>query len=137
MDTLAELKLARDNESKSSAGDKHETGRAMVQAEIQRAEEVLAQAESLTYMLESIEIKKQFTAVEKGALLKVNGALYFVSAGLGMVEILKQDVYCISLGSPLGILMVGKEFGDAFDFRGKSIKIESIEWHNLIAIPTI
>lgn len=41
---LQSLKEARDNETKSSAGDKFETGRAMMQSEVQKIQSQLQQA---------------------------------------------------------------------------------------------
>ena len=52
--TLEGLTESRNTASKSTAGDKHETGRAMMEAEIQRAEQQLQKAKVLRNEVKNI-----------------------------------------------------------------------------------
>ena len=92
----------RDNQTKSTAGDKHETGRAMMQAEQQRNEIQLRKAILLKKELQQIDIEAAFDKVQQGALVLTNQGNYFIAIGLGKVEVAEKIVYAISVLSPIG-----------------------------------
>ena len=53
--TMQSNQEALDSESKSSAGDKHETGRAMLQLEMEKAGQQLQEVEKMKLILEKIQ----------------------------------------------------------------------------------
>jgi len=93
---------ARDGETKSSAGDKFETGRAMMQLEQQRHEVQLSKAFQLSAELERLDMEASYFTATPGALVQTERGIYFMSIGLGKVTIDSQTVYCISIQSPIG-----------------------------------
>lgn len=117
---------SRDNETKSSVGDKYETGRAMMQLEQQRNEVQLAKAMKLKADLNQISLKHLKTKVEAGALVKSDNGIYFISIGLGKLSLENDTVYAISLQSPLGKLLLNKKEGEKISFNDKSILILQI-----------
>ncbi len=117
---------SRNNETKSSAGDKYETGREMIQLEINKLENQLIISESLKNELFKVNINRIHTTVDFGSLVTCNSGTYFISIGIGRVNIDSQDYYCISLASPIGELLHNKKVGDSFEFNGRKFLIENI-----------
>ena len=123
---IAVAKEARDSETKSSVGDKYETGRAMAQNEQHRNEVQLAQALELKKGLSNIDLDKKYSKVETGALVKTSIGLYYISIGLGALKVNNFNVFAISLSSPIGKAMVGLEQGNEVIFQGRKQLIEEI-----------
>ena len=126
-DAIDSAKESRDSETKSSAGDKYETGRAMVQAEIDRYEQQLAQLIEQEKVLRSIDPVKKQDVVEVGSLVKCSNGVYFISVAIGKVEFGEGELFAISLASPIGQALQGKKAGEEVDFQGRSIRILNIE----------
>ncbi len=107
--TLQDLAEGATNDSKSSAGDKHETSRAMMQLEQEKIsrqlEEVLAQKNALI----TIDIDITSPKIIKGSLVKTNRAYLFLSVALGKIKFDKTEVIVLSPASPLGLKLVGLE----------------------------
>ncbi len=120
-------KEARDSESKSSVGDKYETGRAMMQIEIGKHEAQLNRGTFMRHTLSQIDGKKENKKVEAGALVSTNRGIYFISVGIGKLEIDKVIVYAISLSSPIGKALMEKGVGDQFTFQGQHVEINDIQ----------
>ena len=104
-------------ESKSSAGDKYETGRAMAQNERDR----YAQQYELLRQL-SMPCQKG----ELGALIQANDEWFFIAISVGALEIEKTKVFVISPGSPIGNQLLHKRVGDTFFFNRKTYQITRI-----------
>ncbi|MFV0591931.1 MAG: hypothetical protein ACK5M7_11150 [Draconibacterium sp.] len=105
-ETLTE---ARNNEEKSTVGDKYETGRAMVQMELEKSQAQLVQTENMKTALSKIDPNKKFTTVEFGSAVKTNQGNYFFSIAYGKVEIENEAVFCLSPVSPIGKTLAGKK----------------------------
>jgi len=123
---IQSIEESRNNETKSSVGDKYETGRAMMQQEIFRKQEQLQQAIHLQQVLNSINSTTTSATVKLGSLVKLSQGYFYVSVGLGKVELDKEVYFAISVQSPLGKLIIGKQQGETISFRGKSIVIEEV-----------
>lgn len=123
---IKSAKESRDNETKSSVGDKYETGRAMMQAEQERNEVRLMEAMKLNDQLAQIDLEKDYSRVESGSLVTTSQGTYFISIGIGKVEIEDQTYYAISVNAPITQAMLGKHEGDKFIFQGKEIPIKTI-----------
>ena len=117
---------SRNNETKSSAGDKYETGRAMVQYELEKAQVQLEKINELENELLRIDVSKKNNKVEYGSLVFTNDNKYFTSIGLGKIELNDEPVFCISLNSPIGNILQNKKAGENVSFRGKEITITGI-----------
>lgn len=114
------------NETKSSAGDKHETSRAMVQLEMEKAAQQITVIENMAKTLGKIKIQLPSSAIKLGSLVKTNLGYYFLAISLGKVEIENLVVYVISLASPIGALLIGKKVGETIEFNNRKIIIEKI-----------
>ena len=124
--TIAGAKESRNNETKSSAGDKYETGRAMVQMEIEKNQAQLAQTEKLRNSLSTIHPKITSSQVEFGSVVVTNCGNYFFAIPFGKLEINELLVFVLSLGSPIGKAMAGKTVGEKIVFQGKAIEITDV-----------
>lgn len=110
-------------ETKSSAGDKHETGRAMLQLEREKAGNQLAEIGKVKKALAKIDIEKQSSVIGLGSLVLTSQANYFIAISAGELKMKDQIVYAISPNTAIGQLLVGKTVGDKVFFRDKEIKI--------------
>ena len=124
-----EIQLAietRDNETKSNVGDKYETTREMMQLEIEKNVFQLNKYELQKNELLKINIHKSHIKVEFGSLAFTSENIYFISIGLGKIEIENEAIYCISLISPIGKALQNKKAGEKIDFQGKEIFVTKI-----------
>ena len=125
------IEESKTSATKGSAGDKHETGRAMMERELALSKAQLNKAEFLQNELSKISLEHKCNKVEFGALIITSGAKYFMSIGLGKVSLnldsaLSKDsafFYAISGGSPLGLVLLGKQKGQNINFHGSNIEI--------------
>lgn len=114
---------SKNTATKSTAGDKHETGRAMMERELALSNAQLQKAQFLKNELSKISLEVDVTSVQLGALVVTSHGNYFISIGLGKINVLGDDCYAISGGSPLGIAMMGKQKGQKVNFQGRNIEI--------------
>ena len=111
------------SETKSSAGDKHETGRAMLQLEREKLGQQLAEAESVIQVLAKVPIDKSSTTIRAGSLVKTTTGFYFLAISAGACKVKDDTIYCISPKTPMGRLLFAKAIGDTFTFNGTEIII--------------
>lgn len=104
-------------DSKSSAGDKHETSTSMAQLEQEKLsnqiKEFLIQRESLL----KIDATKAHYKIELGSLILTNKGWFYFSIGLGTVKVENETVFCLGLHSPIGQLLKGKQKGEKVVFN--------------------
>ena len=113
------------SESKSTAGDKHETGRAMAQLEQEKLGRQVLSARELKQTIAQIT-DKNHNEIQFGSLVKASNGLFFFSVGIGKLSIENESVFCLTITSPLGNLLKGKIAGDSVEFNGKVIVIEAV-----------
>jgi len=119
---ISDLENSRNNETKSTAGDKHEVGRAMVQRELESMGKRLTELNEKANFLRSIELKPTDT-VRSGSLVETNIGVYFIAIGHGRLERDSETYFVISPASPIGQSMLGKKKGEEFSFNGKVVAI--------------
>lgn len=112
-----ELLLALISESKSSAGDKHETGRAMIHLEREKLGKQIAETEKDFQKL--IPLKKHLNTKIAclGSVVITDKANYYISISLESCEINSKTYYCISPQSPIGVLFLGKKIKDQINYN--------------------
>lgn len=124
---IASAKESRDNETKSSVGDKYETGRTLMQQEVEKNRVQLHKNERLKTELENIDLRKKYTRVEFGSLVTFGKNVYFISTALGKIEVDGKSCYCISMASPIGKALHNKTVGNKINFMGKNLEIVAID----------
>lgn len=125
-EALSSTRSAFASDTKSSAGDKHEVGRAMVQQELDKLEEQRAKLLALQQELARVPLGRVYDRVAFGALVSTDQGTYFIAIGLGAVEVEGETCYAISLASPIGQAMKGKVVGDIVLFNGRPIGIRRL-----------
>ena len=114
-------------ESKSTAGDKHETGRAMIHLEQEKLQKQLAEAKAVVVELEQIKPEQTFESVQKGALVETDKATFYIAVGIGKQTVEGSDVFVISSQSPIAKQMLGKRSGESFDMNGMEYGITAVQ----------
>lgn len=113
-------------ETKSSAGDKYETGRTMMQQEAQWGRTQLAEAMKLKQDLDQIKIDPGTETVQAGSVVHTNKGVFFIAISAGKLELLKETIFAISMISPLGAKLLGKTAGASFELNGQTFQIQSV-----------
>jgi len=133
MERITRLKMeikktqsSANEETKSSAGDKYETGRAMAQLEIEKNTKQLAEAERLQGMLLAIHIDLVSEIIIPGSLVTTSKGIFYISISIGLAEIDKKQYFIIAPDSPIGKLLMGKKAGEAVTWNNNVYTIQSI-----------
>ena len=124
---LADLKESGANETKSTAGDKHETALAMLQIEQANKREQLKEIVTQKTALERIDPSIIAPTILNGSLIKTNRGYFFMSIALGKATIDGVAVIALSPQSPLGKKLMGLSAGDEVEVNGNNYCIETIE----------
>lgn len=106
--TIDSIEDALKEESKNSAGDKHETNRAMHQIDRENAGKQLMEIEKLQWFTNLINIHETSDYIRLGSLVTTTNFVYFISISTGSLKIGNQEVHCIALNSPIGMELKGK-----------------------------
>ncbi len=121
------LNMSLKNETKSSAGDKYETGRAMLHQEIDKAKNQLSMWLEKRLLLSSIDLEKRNSSIQFGSMVETDKGYYFFSAGFGEVEVDEVKVIVLGCASPLGQQFLAKKVGDMVTFRQTEYQILKVE----------
>lgn len=109
------------SETKSSAGDKHETGRAMIQLEMEKSGQQLVEVQIMQAVLSKINIEKKSKVVCLGSLVRTTKGTYFLTISVGKITVEKVDYFVVSAQSPIGKQLLGKTRGVLVPFNGAEI----------------
>ena len=121
------LKEDLENETKSSAGDKYETSREMINIEWNKLTLQLNENDRLQKIFNRIESQQHPTEeVRLGSIVRTSNANYFLSAPIGIVTAGGDAFFAIGINSPVARLMLGLKEGGKFSFKGKESKILQI-----------
>lgn len=123
---ISTSKESRDAETKSSVGDKYETGRTLMQMEVEKNRSLRSKTLLLRAELQKIDLNQGKDKVEFGSLVITTQNNYFISSALGKIELENESYYCISMASPIGKILFNKRTGDQFSFRNKTFEITEI-----------
>jgi hypothetical protein len=115
------------SETKSSAGDKHEIGRAMIQLEREKLGNQIREIELNYKRLNTIKDVKTSTIISLGSLIFTDKINYYVAIAADSCEVNSKVFYCISSQSPIGKLLIGKKINESIMFNNiKSTILEII-----------
>ena len=123
---MENAQAAANEEEKSSAGDKYETGRAMNQIEKDmHARQLAANKNDLASLL-TIDCNHVYEKIIPGCFVKCTGVSFFIAAGLGKITVDEQTVFLLSLHAPMAKMLYHKNTGDSILFNGKELVIEDL-----------
>jgi hypothetical protein len=118
-----EVKSSLLSDTKSSAGDKHETARAMVQLEQEKLTKQLGEFLQMKSILNQINPEILHSQVGVGTLVHTSIGWYFISVGLGQISVGGTIVFALNPQAPLGKQLAGKRAEEELVFNGNTIKI--------------
>lgn len=123
MHAIVSAKEASQDDTKSSAGDKYETTREMMQQEMSRNEAQLFEAKKIQHALSEIKPIKTNGKVQIGSLVFTSNGNFFISVSAGQFKIDEKVFFAISSVSPIGKLLLGLKKGNTLSFNGKLFEI--------------
>ena len=123
---LQQAREASNDDTKSSAGDKYETSREMMQQDIDRNKRLLIDAEENQKVLNSIKDVPYSQSARNGSLVLTDQGSFYLSVSAGQLHLNDKTFFAISSVSPIGKLLLGKQKGDKFDFNGKKFLIKEV-----------
>ncbi len=115
------------SETKSSVGDKHETGRAMLQLEREKAGQQLAEVQKVNEVFSKINIAKPSKVVSLGSVVYTSMANYFIAISAGEISTDEGLFYAVSTQTPIAKLMLFKRVGETIKQNGLSFTITEIK----------
>jgi transcription elongation GreA/GreB family factor len=110
-------------DTKSSAGDKHETSRAMAQLEQEKIGAQLGELSKLQEILFRIDPTRISKSIQLGSLVETTKGWFYVSVGIGQINFEGTSIFCITPMAPLCKILMGKSTGDAVDWQGEKITV--------------
>ncbi len=120
---IHQLQEAKNNDTKSSAGDKYETGRAMIQMELDKAEFQLHNANQLKKDIQIVSAETPHEIIRNGSLVLTNWGVYFIAVALGKIIFQNQEIVVFSLASPIAQLLKDKSVGERVEFNNRTYEV--------------
>ena len=126
MFAIKSAQQAANDETKSSAGDKYETGRAMMQQEINSNQAQLNEANKLLVALNHISSNTISKTADAGSLVITNNGKFYIAISAGTLMVNGEAFFAVSPASPIGLKLKGKKAGSEFDLNGKIYRVEMV-----------
>ena len=123
---IANIQESLQSETKSSAGDKHETGRAMLQLEREKAGNQLADIQKQQELFSRVGVDTSSEVTRLGSIVTTDKGVYFLAISVGAIMVDSKKYYAISPSSPIGKVLLGKKNGEKFVFNGITQQIQGI-----------
>ncbi|MEQ8925300.1 MAG: 3-oxoacyl-ACP synthase [Fulvivirga sp.] len=119
---LKDLQESANDDSKSAMGDKYETGRAMVHLE---QENLMTRYSELSNQLETLHAlsTEDTTTIQNGSLINTDHGKFYMSVGLGKIDLESDSVFAIASNSPIGKELFGKSAGTSVMVNGRTYTI--------------
>ena len=115
------------SETKSSAGDKYETGREMANAERDRNAAHLQQAQQLQAELARINPETPCDTVRPGALVTTSLGRFYISIGAGKLPAAGPEVFAVSAAAPVAAALKGRRAGEEALFNGQPVRVLAVQ----------
>lgn len=124
--SLLQARQASNDDTKSSAGDKYETTREMMQQEIDRNSKLLYEAGQQKIALQQIENVDAAKEVKNGSLVLTSGGNFYISISAGELNVDGKTFFAVSQAAPIGRVFIGKRVGEELNFNGKKYLVKDI-----------
>lgn len=123
---IQNIQKSLESETKSSAGDKHETGRAMLQLEREKTGNQLIEIQKQKEIFAKVSISNISKIACLGSLVTTNKSSYFLAVSAGLITIDAINYYAVSVNSPIGKAILGKSASSVISFNGVTQTIVEI-----------
>jgi transcription elongation GreA/GreB family factor len=130
-EAMQETQASADQESKSSAGDKYETGLSMMQLDMEKQAEQLNEAIRTRNSLEQVKLLDEISAngngaVKPGSAVETNNGNFYIAISAGQLKVNNQVYFAVSPATPIGSKLMGLKTGESFSFNGKNFTVNKI-----------
>src|ERR1700761_3030060 len=98
-----DAEVSGNDDTKSSAGDKYETGREMMQQEKNRITTQLNEANKLMVALNRINPKSNAQIADNGSLVMTDNARFYLAISAGNIIVDNEAYVAVSPASPIGL----------------------------------
>jgi transcription elongation GreA/GreB family factor len=115
------------DQSKSSAGDKHETARALAQTEQENLSRQLDELYAQKNRLKKINPTVNTTCIGNGSLVKTNRGWFFIGEAMGRISVEAFEIFTISSASPLALAILGLKEQQFTVLNGNQWFIEAVQ----------
>ena len=112
--------------TESTAGDKHNTARAMMHIEEEKLGKQLTQLIKLKKLLAKVHPTKTYKSITLGSLVNTNRGWLYIAVPLGKFSIDGSDLMAISLASPIGQTLKEKKVSETAMFNGQMWEVLEI-----------
>jgi len=123
---LDAAQAAANEETKSSAGDKHETGRAMMQLETEKLGVQLQEVRLEQEKLQRIRADRRCQTVEPGALVITDKLRLYFAISAGKIILESGEYFALSTQTPLGKAALGLQKNNTFALQNQEYQIKEI-----------
>jgi transcription elongation GreA/GreB family factor len=124
---MAAAQESSNSETKSSAGDKYETGREMANQERDRHAAQLHEAQKLLADLQKLNPELPSDTVRTGALVTTSLGLFYLSIGAGKLHMADgREFLAVSPVAPVILALSGKKAGEEVTFNGKKVQVVAV-----------
>lgn len=123
---IEDAQQSASEETKSSAGDKYETGREMMQQETARNQAQLNEANKLLIALNQINIDTTSSSATPGSLVITDGGKFYLAISAGAINLNGENYFAVSPASPIGGKLLGRKLGDEFNLNGKNYRVKEV-----------
>ncbi len=117
---------AANNETKSTAGDKHDTARELMQQEKNKAAQNLGNLIKFRRVIHQLKNPVSKDKIQFGSLFLTNQGYVFIGLPLGNIVYQENKVICISAVSPLAKAFISKTVGEDVHFASVQYSINKI-----------
>jgi len=124
--SMQQARQASNDDTKSSAGDKYETTREMMQQEMDRNSKLLYEAGQQKIALQQLEHVPAAKEVKNGSLVLTSEGNFYISISAGELKVGYQTFFAVSQASPIGKLFIGKQTGDELQFNGNKYLVREV-----------
>lgn len=123
---IESVQQAANAETKSTAGDKHETARAMAQLEVEMLSRQLSEVNKSMESLQRLRNPDRTGVAQPGSVVVTSLGTFFIAVSIANLEIAGEKVMAISPEAPIAKMLVGKQAGDSLEWSGKKISVVSV-----------
>jgi len=125
--SMQEAQLSANEETKSSAGDKYETGRAMAQLEIEKLSSQLAILQGQLQELNRAGQTQHANHIAFGSLVHTDAGVFYIATNAGNLVVDGKKIFAISPQAPIAQKMIGLSVRETLDMNGRAFTVTAIE----------
>lgn len=124
-----EIETIKDSiENNKSSDDEDDSGAGKLMHDLEKNMQYLSDAAKMKDTLNQISSKSSLASVGLGSLVSTSaGKHFFLSISAGEIKLDEKQVYAVSLGSPIGAVLLGKSLDEDISFNGANFKIVAIK----------